>query len=60
MARIINQIFCVYAFLSNFHIALVPPPQDLSESDVDNYLNELSDNSINTSLPPYIVEIPAN
>ena len=43
MARIINQIVCVCAFLSNFHPALVPPPELLSESDVEEYLNKLSD-----------------
>ena len=43
MARIINQIVCVCAFLSNFHPALVPPPEILSESDVEDYLNKLSD-----------------
>ena len=42
MARIINQIVYVCAFLSNFHTALVPPPQQLSESDVEEYLNGLS------------------
>ena len=43
MACIINQIVCVYAFLSNFQPALVPPPELLSESDVEDYLNKLSD-----------------
>ena len=43
MARIINQIVCVCAFLSNFHPTLIPPPELLSESDVEDYLNKLCD-----------------
>lgn len=43
MARLVNQIVCVCAFLSNLCPALVPPPQLLSESDVEDYLNVLSD-----------------
>ena len=34
---------CVCAFLSNFHPALVPPPTDLSESDVEEYFQDLAD-----------------
>ena len=43
MAQLVNQIVCVCAFLSNLCLALVPPPQLLSESDVEDYLNALSD-----------------
>ena len=44
MARLSNQIVCVYAFLSNFHPALVPqPPKASSEADVDKYFEELFD-----------------
>ena len=43
MACIVNQIVCVCAFIPNFHPALVPPPELLSESDVEEYLNKLSD-----------------
>lgn len=42
MARLTNQIVCVCAFLSNFHPALVPPPQH-EESDVQQYFEQLSD-----------------
>ena len=49
MARIVNQIVCVCAFLSNFHPALAPPPKLPSESDVDN-LNKLSDSDDLVSL----------
>ena len=37
MSRLVNQIVCVCAFLSNFRPALVPPPQLLSDSDVEEY-----------------------
>ena len=40
MARLMNQIVC--AFLSNFHPALVPPPQQCEESDVQHYFEQLS------------------
>ena len=43
MARLVNQIVCVCAFLSNFHPALVPPPQQCEESDVQHYFEQLSD-----------------
>ena len=43
MARLTNQIVCVCAFLSNFHPALVPPPQHNEESDVEQYFKQLSD-----------------
>ena len=33
----------VCTFLSNFHPAFMPPPQQLSETDVEEYLNGLSD-----------------
>ena len=34
---------CVCAFLANFHPALVPPPQQCEESDVEQYFEQLSD-----------------
>ena len=37
MARLANQIVCVCGFLSNFHPALVPPPEVTTESDVEDY-----------------------
>ena len=42
MARITNQIVCVRAFLTNFMPALVPLPQDSSDSDVEEYFKQLS------------------
>ena len=42
MARITNQIVCVCAFLTNFMPALVPLPQDSSDSDVEEYFEQLS------------------
>ena len=42
MSHLVKQVVCVCAFLSNLCPALVPPPQLLSDSDVENYLNALS------------------
>ena len=42
MSRLVNQVVCVCAFLSNLRPALVPPSQLLSDSDVEDYLNALS------------------
>ena len=49
MARIYNQIVCVCAFLSNFQPALVPPSSDIIESDIDDYFNQLPNNSDDSS-----------
>ena len=43
MSRIVNQVVCVCAFLTNFMPALVPPPEHLE--DVDNYFEGLSSDS---------------
>ena len=46
MARIINQVVCVCAFLTNFMPALVPPPESLQVEDVEAYFQALySDDS---------------
>jgi len=47
MSRIINQVVCVCvcAFLTNFMPALVPPPENLKDEDVDNYFQGLSSDS---------------
>ena len=37
MAHIINQIVTVCAFLCNFQPALVPPPQTISDDEVEGY-----------------------
>ena len=51
MARLINQIVCVCAFLSNFHPALVPqPPKTLSETEVDEYFEQLTDTESDDSI----------
>lgn len=39
MARQINQIACMW--ISNFHPALVPPPETISESDVEDYFQDM-------------------
>ena len=41
MARQINQIVCVCGFLTNFHPALVPPPETISDSDVEDYFQDM-------------------
>ena len=43
LARLINQIVLVCAFLSNFQPALVPPPQGTPESDVEEYIEGLAE-----------------
>ena len=43
LSRLTNQIVHVCAFLSNFHPALVPLPQHISDEDVDDYINTLDD-----------------
>ena len=47
MARQINQIVCVCGFLSNFQPALVPPPEAVSESDVEDHFQDIPDDSDN-------------
>ena len=42
LARLANQIVCVCGFLSNFHPALVPPPDDISESEVEDYFRSIT------------------
>ena len=42
MSCLVNQVVCVCVFLSNLRPALVPSPQLLSDSDVEDYLNALS------------------
>ena len=36
---------CVCGFLSNFQPALVPPPETISESDVEDYFQDMPDDS---------------
>ena len=45
MARQINQIVCVCGFLFNFQPALVPAPEAVSESDVEDYFQDMPDDS---------------
>ena len=40
MSRLLNQVVCVCAWLTNFHPVLIPPPTDI---DVDGYLHSLED-----------------
>ena len=48
MARQINQIVCVCGFLTNFQPALVPPPETVSESDVEDYFQDMPDTDVET------------
>ena len=41
MVRLANQTVCVCAWLSNFQPALVPPPCELSDTEVDDYFQDL-------------------
>ena len=43
LSHLTIQIVHVCAFLSNFHPALVPLPQNISDEDVDEYINTLDD-----------------
>ena len=46
MARQINQIVCVCAWLTNFHPALVPPPRSSSDtSEVYKYFEMVASDS---------------
>ena len=42
LARLTNQIVHICAYLSNFHPGLVPPPEAMSESEVETYFDTLS------------------
>ena len=41
MSRIIDQVVCVCAFLTNFMPALVPP-ENVQDGEVDNYFQDLT------------------
>jgi len=44
MAHLSNQIVCICAFLSNFHLVLVPQPSKVSsKAGVNKYIEGLSD-----------------
>ena len=45
MARLTNQIVCICAYLANFHVALVPQSESMTDEDVESYLNTLPDES---------------
>jgi hypothetical protein len=46
MVRILNQVVCVCAWLTNFHPALLPPPVESSQSDIEHYLHSLDDSDL--------------
>lgn len=41
MSRLVNQIVCVCAWLTNFHPALIPPPVANCETGVEDYFHSL-------------------
>ena len=43
MIRLLNQVVCMCAWLTNFRPALLPPPAEPSESDMEHYLRSLDD-----------------
>ena len=43
MSRLASQIVCICAYLSNFLPALVPPTEDISDSDIQEYFASISD-----------------
>ena len=46
IARLVNQIVSVCAFLSNFQPALFPLPSSSEDSDIEQYFMQLSDESV--------------
>ena len=48
MARLVNQVVSVCAFLSNFQPALVPLPPSSEDSDVEQYFADISDQSVSS------------
>ena len=49
MARLLNQVVCVCAWLTNFHPALISPPVEPSDSDIEEYLRLLGDSDSDCS-----------
>ena len=43
MVRLFNQVVCVCVWLTTFQPALILPPVELSDSDVEEYLHSLDD-----------------
>ena len=43
LARLANQIVCVCGYLTNFQPALVPPPVDMCDTEVEEYFGSLPD-----------------
>ena len=49
LSRIANQVVSVCAWLTNFHPALVTISKENTNSDVDDYFQDLEDDEFNTS-----------
>lgn len=43
LSRVANQTESVCAWLTNFQPALVPPPQEVQETDVQEYFDTMED-----------------
>ena len=50
MVRLANQIVFVCAWLSNFQPALVPPPREPSDTEVDDYFQELDESDFSSDI----------
>ena len=50
VVRLANQIVCVCAWLSNFQPALVPPPHEPSDTEVDDYFQELDESDFSSDI----------
>ena len=46
MIRLLNQVVCVCAWLTNFQPVLVPPPMEASDEEISEYLQKLEDSDI--------------
>lgn len=45
MIRLLNQVVCVCAWLTNFQPVLVPPPMEASDEEICEYFKNLEDDS---------------
>ena len=45
MIRLLNQVVCVCAWLTNFQPVLVPPPMEASDEEISEYFQKLEEDS---------------
>ena len=46
MIRLLNQVVCICAWLTNFQPVLVPPPMEASDEEISEYFQKLEDSDI--------------